>query len=162
MFGQLICLGRPAPGPPSAAYRSPRHSGARLAKEGDTLPPSRRATADWVVPRRRASSSACVSFAAVRARTNACSRVLLPELRILHEALLQIPQSHHSTTCFIRSLAVVAAPSDGQRTSDIVRNCLPGVGCASGRPRHSLTPRGCSVSRPRHFPGHGQGLSIRP
>jgi len=37
------------------------------------------------------------------------SRVLLPELGILHEAPLQILQSRHGITCFIRSLAVASA-----------------------------------------------------
>ena len=41
-----------------------------VTNDGDTRPPSSRATADWVVPSRLASS-ACVSFAAARARTSA-------------------------------------------------------------------------------------------
>ena len=68
------------------------------------------------MPRRRASS-ACVSFAAVRARTSASINlnsssiraVLLPEFRVFHEAFLQVLQFRHGVTCFMRSLAVASA-----------------------------------------------------
>ena len=72
--------------------------------------------ADWVVPRRRASS-ACVSFAAARGANQRLNqrelvigpRVLIPELGILHEPLLEVLQFRHHVTCFIRSLAVASA-----------------------------------------------------
>lgn len=71
--------------------------------EGEMLPPSRRAMADWVVPSRRASS-ACDRFASFLARINssitAYSASYFAEPGLRSQLSLQIGDLGHGRTLF--------------------------------------------------------------